>query len=57
MMEVFAGFLTQAGHRARAADRGPVALGELDSTLITVTSGNRVKDALSDETEADEGEH
>jgi hypothetical protein len=30
-----------------------VGLGELDSTLIAVIPGNGLKDALSDETEAD----
>jgi hypothetical protein len=42
--------------RAHSAITG-TRRGELDSTLITVTSGNGLKDALIDETKADKGEH
>jgi arylsulfatase A-like enzyme len=57
MMEVFAGFLTHAHHQVERLIAFPWRLGELDNTLITVISGNGVKDAPSDQTDADKGEH
>ena len=57
MKETFAGFLTHTDRQAGRLVALQWRCGELDSTLITVTSGNGVKDALSDETKAAKGEH
>jgi len=54
--ETFAGFLTHTDRQVGRLIALQWRRGELDSALITVISGNGVKDALSDETKADKGE-
>ena len=56
MKETFAGFLTHTDRQVGRLIALQWRRGELDSALITVISGNGVKDALSDETKADKGE-